>query len=93
MYGTGWAHNRFAGPSTTYNNNNQYGGQPTYGAQGYGAPPPQYENPQREYNQGASYQPSNGYYGQQNEGIQLQQPVEAYHPGGQNAGPVPSKIA
>jgi hypothetical protein len=47
IYGTGWAHNRFAGP-----NNGQYGNQGNYGGQGYGAPPQYSQNPQREYNQG-----------------------------------------
>jgi hypothetical protein len=84
MYGTGWAHNRFGGPV-----NPQFGAQPGYGAQGYGGPPQYTQEQQREYGQGAGYQPSDGYYGQNNEGIQLQQPGHAYQPGG----PMPSKVA
>lgn len=101
MYGTGWMANGY-NPQPQYGQQQaqygygqqqgQYGQPPAYGHQQQG----QYQNPQYT---GQTYNPNDGYYAGQNEGIQLQQPQNAYAPRGADndyappSGPPPGKVA
>ncbi|KAF2659489.1 hypothetical protein K491DRAFT_712522 [Lophiostoma macrostomum CBS 122681] len=82
FYGTGWAARPGANNAQPYYNNNQYS-----------APAPPYSaQPQQNSHYGANQ----GYYGQQQNGVELQQPQPAYTHGGENvyqppAGPPPGK--
>jgi hypothetical protein len=79
------------GPKYGYNNN----------PNAYQPPPPQYSaQPQQETYTGQTFNPNDGYYGSpygnQQEGIQLQQPATSYHRGTENVyepptGPPPKK--
>lgn len=98
FYGTGWMSNnqKYYPQNTTYAYNQQYP------QQGHGqGQPGQYQNPPPAYGQqqpqytGTTFNPNDGYYGNHNEGINLQQPQNAYHqPQGTYAppaGPPPGK--
>ncbi len=91
MYGTGWM-----------GNNNKYGGAQQYPPQGYNhgqPPPPQYStNAMPNQYTGNTFNANEGYYGQHNQGVELQQPANTYNRGGDHGyepppGPPPSKIA
>lgn len=100
MYGTGWM-----APAGKYDPNQQHqmnnynqGYQPDYN-QGYGQPQGYYNTPppyggqaQAPQNTGTTFNPNDGYYGQQQYGVQ--QPPNTYHPEGgyaPPAGPPPGK--
>ncbi|KAF0332548.1 hypothetical protein GQ607_000564 [Colletotrichum asianum] len=98
FYGTGWMSNN----QKYYPQNNTYAYNQQYPQQGYGqGQPGQYQNPPPAYGQqqpqytGTTFNPNDGYYGNHNEGINLQQPQNAYHqPQGTYAppaGPPPGK--
>ncbi|KAF6817688.1 hypothetical protein CMUS01_04656 [Colletotrichum musicola] len=103
-YGTGWLSNnqKYHPQQGTYAYNQQYNGQQAgyagYGQQGgYQNPPPAYGQQQPQYT-GTTFNPNDGYYGGHNgghnEGIQLQQPQNAYQRDGTYsppAGPPPGK--
>ncbi|KAF4463102.1 hypothetical protein FALBO_10082 [Fusarium albosuccineum] len=100
FYGTGWmagGNNKPWGNQNNhqmYNYNNQGGGyNPDYPQQhGYGAPPPPPAYQQQPQYTGTTFNPQDGYYGQQHSGVQPPQGTyqrdEPYSP---PAGPPPGK--
>ncbi|KAF9879247.1 hypothetical protein CkaCkLH20_03480 [Colletotrichum karsti] len=99
LYGTGWMSNngKYQPGQGTYAHNQPYnpqqGGYAGYGQQPYANPPPAYGQQQPQYT-GTTFNPNDGYYGNNNEGIQLQQPQHAYQRDGSYAppaGPPPGK--
>lgn len=92
MYGTGWMStgNRWGVNPQPQQYNQQahynYGQQQGYGQQGYGQQQQGYGQPpaygQQPQYTGQTYNTNDGYYGGHNEGIQLQQPQNAYAPRG-----------
>jgi len=96
MYGTGWMGGKYNnGPPPPQNYGNQ-----NYGDPNYQQPPPQYgqQNVYPQYT-GNTFNSNEGYYGQRNNDVPLQQPANTYNPnrGTDNyeppAGPPPSKVA
>lgn len=95
-YGMGWLGGRKYGQN--YQGNYNQGYNQGYN-QNYQPPPPQYsQQPMPNQYTGNTFNSNEGYYGNQNEGIALQQPSNSYYPrGGEHgyeppAGPPPSKI-
>ena len=92
--GTGWA----AGRTPPGHAPAQYtGAQPYYGNNNAAAPPV-YSAPENQgyYNQGYNNGPNQGYFGGQQQGVELQQPENAYARGGEQVysappGPPPGK--
>ncbi|OAA78193.1 Chitin synthesis regulation, Congo red resistance, RCR protein [Akanthomyces lecanii RCEF 1005] len=105
MYGTGWMGNKWGGNNNNNNQNtyNQSYPQQTYPQQGaydYNQPqpggyqaPPNYGNSQQPQNTGTTFNPNEGYYGNQQYGAP-QHPPNTYQPEGGYApppGPPPGK--
>jgi len=88
MYGTGWM-------SKPGQNAQPYAPQ---GGYQYGPPPPQYsQNVMPNQYTGNTYNTNEGYYNQNHEGVQLQQPANTYARAGDHGyepppGPPPNKI-
>ncbi len=103
-YGTGWMGGKYSYNANPNNGGYNPGG---YNPGGAAAAPPQYSqnpqnNPQNPQYTGNTFNSNEGYYGQQHDGIQLQQPNSTYYPRGgvdnndgytPPPGPPPSKVA
>ena len=78
--GTGWA----AGNTPSGHAPAQYtGAEPYYGNNNVAAPPYSPSNNQDYYNQGFNTGANQGYFGGQQQGVELQQPENAYARGGE----------